>query len=215
MSGTPDELAGLSGVLPLTDGAADGDDAPQTDMSLAAGYFARIADMRTRLEKYATEDGTLTLSGAIGLAAELGVVLMDDKEAALDALSEMEQNGDGTIDPMEFEQWFKKQVLRIRVAPEEEQANLAANVAHSLSSGKFAQEVEREAARVQASTKSDSNVLGPEQKGSRPPTAYGTNAAAWAAFKRLDVDESGSLDRTELGQLVQSLIMKMGSKDID
>ena len=47
-------------------------------MSLAAGYFARIADMRARLEMYSTEDGTLTMSGAIGLAAELGVVLMDD-----------------------------------------------------------------------------------------------------------------------------------------
>lgn len=220
MSATADELAGLTGVLPLTDGAAADDDAPgQTDMSLAAGYFARIADMRARLEMYSTEDGTLTMSGAIGLAAELGVVLMDDKEDALDALKEMDQNGDGTIDPMEFEEWFKKQVLRSRVAPVEEQANLAATVAHGLSSGKFAQEVQREAARMQASTQSAVTVPAPKQKysqeASRPANAYGTNAAAWAAFARLDLDESGTLDRTELGQMVESLNMKMGAKDLD
>lgn len=216
MSSTVDELAALTSALPLTDGAAGGEDAPHTNMSLAAGYFARIADMRARLEKFSTKDGTLTMSGAIGLAAELGIVLMDDEEDALDALSEMDQNGDGTIDPIEFEEWFKKQVLSSRVAPLEEQASLAATVAHGLSSGAFAQEVQREAARVQASTGTVTTVPADKQeKDDRPANAYGTNAVAWAAFTKLDEDESGTLDRRELGQLIASLNMKMSTKDLD
>jgi Ca2+-binding EF-hand superfamily protein len=191
-----------------------GGESSDADMSLAAKYFAQIADLRQRLEQWTTADGTLSRSGAIGLAAELGFVMMDDEEDALDALSEMDQNGDGTIDPMEFEAWFKRQVLRVRPTEAAEQADVAVKVARGLSTGEFEQNVQREARKVRRAG-AGGTADEPKKADARPANAHGTNAVAWAAFAKLDEDCSGTLDRAELSHLVTSLNMKMSSKALD
>ena len=124
-------------------------DSPATrELSLAAArYFAQLGDMRQRMEKYASDDGSLTKTGALCLAGELGIQLFDEDDAQA-AFADMDADQNGTIDPMEFEAWFKRQVLEVRPTPVEEQQQLAAQVAEGLSSGQFKRDVQRETAKV-------------------------------------------------------------------
>ena len=83
----------------------------------AAMYFAQLSEMRVGLEKYCPEPGSsLSRSSAIALATELGRVFADDDEVEV-ALIEMDEDGNGQIDPFEFEAWYKRQVMQSAPTP--------------------------------------------------------------------------------------------------
>ena len=84
----------------------------------AAMYFAQLSEMRVGLEKYCPEPGSsLSRSSAIALATELGRVFADDDEMEV-ALIEMDEDGNGQIDPFEFEAWYKRQVMQSAPTPQ-------------------------------------------------------------------------------------------------
>ena len=68
---------------------------------------------------------------SLSIASCSARIQMLDEEDANIAFLEMDMDGDGTIDPMEFEAWFKRQVLEVRATTKEEEPQLAVRTTRS------------------------------------------------------------------------------------
>jgi Ca2+-binding EF-hand superfamily protein len=166
--------------------------------SMVAQYFAKLDAMRHVVAKYSPDGDDLHPDGVAQMALELGITL--DGTQLADALTEMDGDGDGSISPMEFEAWIKRQIMHTKhVASQRtkpEARSQADDEGDEISS-------DLRPAGEAGSVKSGVSIFG-----------YGTNVATWAAFRRLDVDASGTLDFEEFSALSQELRLQLSKKEM-
>ena len=176
----------------------------QQRQSMAEQYFARLEAMRDVVEKYSPDGGDLHPDVVAQITRDLGLKL--DAAKLADALTEMDSNGDGAISPMDFEAWIKRQIMRTKHVP---------------------MRPTKTDAEPEADAEADADVEESEFSQLRQPNednathsaaaavGYGTNAAAWAAFRRLDADGSGTLDREEFAAIAQELRLGLSKKEMN
>ena len=131
------------------------------------------------------------------MADELGLQIHAEQVAA-----EMGINRDGTVSPEEFEAWVKRQTMRRRKHTPKRPLNRAETDSHGLY-----------VPRPREATK-ETELHNPRQT-ARTDLAHGTNAAAWAAFRKLDKNGSGTLDRDEFVELSDELNLNLSKNEIN
>eukprot|EP01046_Picozoa_sp_COSAG06_P009595 COSAG06_NODE_502_length_14953_cov_15.585297_21_plen_392_part_00 len=174
--------------------------------SMAVQYFARLEAMRNVVEKYSPDGGDLHPDVVAQITRDLGLKL--DAAQLADALTEMDSNGDGAISPMEFEAWIKRQIMRTKHVPMQPTKSDAQPEADA-DAVADADVEESEFSQLQRLNEDNATHSAAAAAG------YGTNAAAWAAFRRLDVDGSGTLDREEFAAIAQELRLGLSKKEMN
>eukprot|EP01043_Picozoa_sp_COSAG02_P037750 COSAG02_NODE_2855_length_7889_cov_3.123363_9_plen_258_part_00 len=160
-------------------------------VSMAEQYFAQLEALRKVSGEFNPDGGDLSPALVLQMAGKLGLLL--GPKQLTQALAEMDTNNDGQISPMEFEAWVKRQIMnRKRVSQQVPCAEATAG------------EDELSALHHKDAEDKAQAVMG-----------ISTNAAAWAAFRKLDKDGSGSLDRDEFAELSQELRLQLSKKELN
>lgn len=171
-------------------------------VSMAEQYFAQLEALRQVGEKHNPGGEDLSPELVRQMAMELGHRL--EAGQLTQALAEMDSNNDGAVSPTEFEAWVKRQMMQRKYAPQQPTTRAEG-------------EDHEQSLRPPKATKRADMSIPIREDAARAALGYAafTNAAAWAAFRKLDKDNNGFVDRAEFAELSHALNLKLSKQEMN